>query len=189
MEKQEIWKDIIWYEGMYQVSDLGRVKSFKFWKEKILKGHIRNSWYITVDLCKDSKYIHHSVHRLVFIAFIKNKECKEQVNHINWIKTYNRVENLEWNTRSENWLHAYRTWLSKITDNHHFRKNHIDKWRFGSNSRFAKKVYQYTKNMELIKIWFSIIEIEQELWFTKTNISACCNGRLKTSWGFIWRFS
>lgn len=107
----EVWRDVIGYEGLYQVSDMGRVKSIGYDKEKILKPGRDTGGYFHVNLFKDGIKKLYKVHRLVCLNFLDNPENKEQVNHINGIKTDNRLINLEWNTRSENRQHAYNTGL------------------------------------------------------------------------------
>ena len=97
----EIWKTIEDYPN-YMVSNMGNVKSLKWGKEKILKAGKNNHGYLSVVLCKDGKQKTHKVHRLVAQAFIPNPENKEQIDHINTIKTDNRVENLHWVTSKEN---------------------------------------------------------------------------------------
>lgn len=117
---EEIWKDIRGYEGLYQVSNLGRVKSLermtsqnKHLKEKLTCLNKLSHGYNNVGLCKQGKTKAFYVHRLVAEAFIPNPENKPQVNHIDGCKTNNKVDNLEWVTQSENMQHAYRTGLLK----------------------------------------------------------------------------
>ena len=100
---QERWKDIDCYDGMYQVSDLGRVRSLKFGKVRVLRASNNNSGYLLVDLCKDGKRHRFLVHRLVAQAFIPNNDdAKNEINHRNEIKSDNRVSNLEYCDRRYN---------------------------------------------------------------------------------------
>lgn len=106
----EIWKDVVGYEGLYQVSNLGNVRSLNFNHKgicKALKPHINESGYARVVLWKNKKPKTLRVHRLVAQAFISNPENKKTVNHENGIKCDNRVENLSWATISENTKHMY----------------------------------------------------------------------------------
>lgn len=188
--EQEIWKDIPWYEWLYQASNIGRIKSFKLhnWSsERILKNSINWENYLQVNLYNIVRKIYR-VNRIIAETFIPNPDNKPQVNHINWIKTDNRVENLEWCTASENGKHAYRTWLSRITDNHHFYKNHPRKWKFWWDNILSKSIIQYSKNLEFIKEWESIIDAERELKIYSTNIVNCCRWKWKTAGGFIWKY-
>lgn len=187
----EIWKDIIWYEWLYQVSNMGKVKSLNYnhtWKEKIMKFRKRNN-YCGVDLWKNKKWISYSVHRLVAQIFLDNSDNKLQVNHINWIKTDNRIENLEWITCSENIKHAYKTWLNKITENHHFYKNHPTKWKLWWLSHLSKKVNQYDLEWNFIKQWDSLIEIQRWLNIFSACISWVCKWKQKTAWWYIWKYA
>lgn len=130
---EEIWKDVTGYEGLYQVSNLGRVKRLKYYRENILTGGLslikskilkpvkHCNGYLFVSLC-DGNQTEQSIHRLVATAFILNPENKPQINHKSGIKTVNFPENLEWCTASENILHAYKTGLRPQGENHHKAK-------------------------------------------------------------------
>ena len=104
----EEWRDVPGYEGLYQVSNLGRVRSEKRSTTRgvILKGKINTHGYVEVTLSKKNVRKTARVHRMVAIAFIPNPEGKPQVNHRNGDRSDNRAENLEWCTASENMVHA-----------------------------------------------------------------------------------
>jgi len=108
----EIWKDVIGYEGTYQVSSMGRVKSLKSGKRRhgrILRGQRDKDGYLRVGLCRDGERKSFMVHRLVLEAHVGPTPTPEhEVNHRNGDKTDNRVENLEWVTHQQNCNHAYR---------------------------------------------------------------------------------
>ena len=132
--KTEIWKDMIGYEGLYQVSSLGRVRSLsrisedKNGKVISVKGKIRKQYsfkngYNVVRLSKNGKTLTVSCHRKIAEAFLPNPEKLPQVNHINGNKNDNRIENLEWVTISENVKHGYRIGHSdKKGEKHHSNK-------------------------------------------------------------------
>ncbi len=116
----EEWKDIIGYEGYYQISNFGNVKSlerrieagisrrgFRLIKERILKPRIDNLGYYGILLSFNNIKRGFRIHRLVGIHFIHNPENKTTINHIDGIKTNNHISNLEWNTYSENNQHAF----------------------------------------------------------------------------------
>lgn len=110
---EEIWKDVIGYEGRYQISNMGQLKGFGRSPKGVIL-NLSSSWngYLTKNLYKNWDYQPIKIHRLVCQHFIENPENKPFINHKNGIKTDNRVENLEWCTFSENMLHAKRTGLS-----------------------------------------------------------------------------
>lgn len=170
---EEIWKDICGYEGKYQVSSLGSVKSLDYrrtGKERILKiGKSRG--YLNVNLCKNSKTKMFKVHRLVANAFIPNPENKPFIDHINTIKDDNRAENLRWVTCKENSNNVLT--ISK---------------RFGSNNCNARKVLQFTKEGVFVKEWSCTMDVQRELGFSNGNISSCCLGKRKTCGGFVWKY-
>jgi hypothetical protein len=104
---KEIWKDISGYEGIYQVSNKGNVRSYKAFKNgENLKPRKRRGGYFGVGLSKNGKVNYQLVHRLVAIAFIENPQNKPYVNHIDENPSNNNVENLEWVTNNENMLHS-----------------------------------------------------------------------------------
>ena len=172
--KEEIWKDIKGYEGIYQVSSKGRIKSLErdiickngvkqHWKEQILNNQTYHG-YLYVGLCGS----HKRVHRLVAEAFIPNPENKPEVNHKDENKINNCVENLEWMTRQEN--NNYGTHNERVAKAH------------------SKSVAQYTKDGELIKVWQSTREAGRQLGLGQGNISAVAQGKRKTAYGYIWKY-
>lgn len=107
---EEIWKDIKDYEGLYQISNLGRIKSLRYNKERLLTPIKNNKTnYIHINLCKHKVNKTHYIHRLLGCAFVDNKDNKPHINHKNGVRDDNRIENLEWVTPKENHIHKYYT--------------------------------------------------------------------------------
>ena len=178
----EIWRDIKGYEGLYQVSNLGRVKSLgngcsNASKERILKPFIDNregKGYLRVTLCKNGKTKRFQVHRLVAEAFIPNPNNLPFINHKSEIKSQNNVENLEWCDQKYN--NSFGTRIERIVK---ANINHPNK---------SKPVLQYDLEGNFIKEWESTMEIDRQLGFAHTNISKCCKGKYKQAYGYIWRY-
>lgn len=185
LSKVEEWRSVNWFEWLYEISSLWRVKSIR--SNKIL---IRNnkSQYIQVELWNKWVCKKETIHRLVAQAFIKNIENKEQVNHKNWIKVDNRLKNLEWVTRQENSDHAWKNWLSKKHNKYNFKLNNPVRWKFWIDNWNSKVVLQFDKKMNLINEFDSTQDVWRILWLHPQAISMCCSWKIKTSWGFIWKY-
>jgi len=140
---QEIFKDIKGYESLYQISNLGRIKSLKFNKEKILIPNKKRKGYLSI-LLYNKGLKGYYIHRLVAKAFISNPENKPCINHKNGIKSDNRIENLEWVTYSENNKHAYKIKLidkkGEKNSNHKLEKKDILFIRKNKNKYFQKEL-------------------------------------------------
>lgn len=181
--ENEIWKTIQDYPN-YQVSNMGRVKSLgnnKHRKEKILKSINSNTGYLFVILCKEGKVKFYNIHRLVAQAFIPNLENLPCVDHINTIRTDNRVENLRWVTNQENSNNPITK--NKMMENSHLRN------KFGIEHPKSKPIIQFTLDGKLVRKWDSAYEVQRELGFNNSHISACCNNKIKSAYKFIWRFA
>lgn len=172
----EIWRDIDGYEGLYQVSNLGRVRSldkgeklpngYRIRKGKILKPGLNRYGYQFVYLYKDGKAKMHTVHKLVAQAFISNPQHFKEINHIDEVKTDNRASNLEWCDRSYN--------INFGSRNERISKAKKGKPNIGVKIALSKRVAQIDKNSnEVIKIWNSMQECQRH-GFSQGNISQCC---------------
>ena len=161
----EEWKDIKDYEGLYQISNLGRVKSLHFNKELLLKPRLTGRGYYQVDLQKDKNIKHCLVHRLVATCFIPNPKNLPYVNHKDEDKTNNQADNLEWCTQKYN-IH-YGTGLER---------------------RIATQ-YKPVICVEKGICYPSQIEAGKQLGICHRHINDCCKGRRNTTGGYHWRYA
>lgn len=183
------WRDIEGYEGLYQVSSLGEVRSMdRIVKSKgdlmqrirgrIIKPTIQRKGRCSIALHKDGQLKNYMVHRLVAKAFIPNDdpENKTQVNHKDENQSNNRVDNLEWCDAKYNI--NYGTGRARMAE----------KLINGKNSR---PVLQYTLDGEFVREWPSTMEIERQLGIFNTQISACCLKRygFKSAGGYMWQYA
>lgn len=209
---KEIWKPIKGFEGYYEISDKGRVKSLGrlvlrrtsniHTKEKILKLPPCKNGYIVTHLHKDGKAYHSYVHRLVADAFLPNPYNKTEIDHIDTDRSNNKVENLRWCTRSENNYNPItnkRMSLSHI--GHKLKKESIEKWRktreangwkinYPLNSGKSKAVVQINpSDNSIVRTFPSMQEVKRVLAFTPSNISQCCRGKREMAHGYIWKYA
>ena len=187
----EVWKDVAGYEGLLQVSNLGRVKTLDHYvrhkkaehlkriKERIHTVQIGNSGYKYFMFCYNGQSKHLQIHRLVATAFIPNPENKPQVNHINADKLDNRVENLEWCTPSENMQHAYKNRLIPL-----------DKvGKKGALNNSARPVDSYSLDGQFLKHFDTMKEAANEYNIPLSGVCNCCNGYSKTCHGMVFTHS
>ena len=180
---KEIWKDIEGFEGYYQVSNMGRVKSLERIrianngksetaqfpvKEKILSVSKQTQGYSQVSLCKNGTQKSYRLNRLVANTFIHNPENKPEVNHIDGNKDNNRVDNLEWVTSAENQKHKVENGLVKP---------------------YRRPILQIDDNGNVVAEYGSIKEAAETLNYSKGNICSACNGKRNgRANGYYWRY-
>lgn len=177
--EEEIWKDIPNYEGLYQASNLGRIKSVKRYvntyngkakclkliNENILKPNHTLNGYLKVSLSKNGKAKTFLVHLLVARTFIGYSIL--QIDHIDGNKQNNNISNLEYVTQKEN---TNRAWNKKLISR---KKNEID---------------QYDINNNYIKTWFNAGDIERELKINHSLVIACCRGKRNKTGNYKWKY-
>ena len=195
---KEEWRDIPQYEGLYQVSNQGQIRSIdrivrrNDETTKNLRGFIllplyQKSGYMFVFLSKNGKAKRMAIHRAVALAFIPNPENKPEVNHINEDKTDNRVENLEWDTIKENRNYGTRIARGIANRNQTGEKNGMFGKR-GSLNPNSKKVLQYDLSGQFIREYDSVKMAAEMTHSNASLIARVANGYLKQTNSFIWRY-
>ena len=197
--EEEIWKDIPGYEGLFQASTFGRIKSLEklvhrknnryyIRNEKIIKTFISNSGYERTQLYKNGIQKNFSVHRLVWLTFKGQIPEGMQINHIDENKFNNRLDNLELMTPKENANYGSRNLkLSNANKGQKPSEYAIKR----SKELFSKPVIQYDKKMNFIKEYPNILIASKEVGLKcSSGIGHCCNGKkhYNTAGGFIWRY-
>jgi len=181
--QKEIWKDVVGWEGYYQVSNCGNVRALdrvvvdkngfkRNHKSRLIKKTFDHAGYFRVSLTRNCKKSTKKVHRLVGDAFIENKGNLPTINHINEIKTDNRVENLEW---------------MSFVDNINYGTAQIRAHESLKNGPCAKKVVQKTLEGQFVRVWDSQREAGRHGYSDK-HISAVCKGKRNQCDGFKWEY-
>lgn len=174
MKNKEIWKDIKGYEGLYQVSNKGRVRGVDRilcngakWKGRVLKFKKVSSGYLGVTLCKNNNIDQQLVHRLVADSFIPKEGKKLTVNHKDGVKYNNAAENLEWLSYSGNLQHAYDNRLRKAPH--------------------EKSVIQYSIDGSYIASFKSMAEASRRTGVNRQDIGAVANKKRRQAGGYVWK--
>ena len=180
------WRDVVGYEGLYQVSNLGRVRSLGriiYWRGtslfregRIMTPRINKYGYFQLTLTKDKKHKTHTVHRLVAEAFIPNPDNLPQVNHKDENKLNNCIDNLEWCDSPNNC-------------NYGTRNKRISASQINDKNK-SKPILQYTLSNFLLKEYKSIHEANRDTGIDRKDISYVCNNKCghKTAGGYIWKY-
>lgn len=189
----EEWRDIKGYEGLYQVSNKGRVKSLiketslgnriKVHPEKILKPSVGKRGYWVVGLSKNGKTLTKTLHRLLADAFIPNPDNKPFIDHIDTDKLNCAIENLRWVTSKENTNNPRTLVNMKRATKMAWEDGKFDE---RENVTF-RRVAQYDRQGNLIKEWDSVIDVERTIHVDGSSISAVCLGKRKSAGGYVWK--
>ena len=189
LKGEEIWKDIDGYEGLYRAGSNGKIKSLSRFakiknnklrhvKERIKKTSKNGAGYLALTLSKYGGEKKFQVHNIILKTFVKNPHGKKCCDHINAIKTDNRLTNLRWATYSENIKHAYKLGLNKITK----------KRKMTSRQNGIKHLSKKTLCIETKKNYYSCIEASRETGINRTSLWRALTGRQKKAGGFTWKY-
>ena len=185
----EVWKPVVGYEGLYEVSSLGRVMSCNLYahkEPKIMKLSDNGTGYCVVGLSKNGKVKQFLVHRLVAEAFLEKIDGLDLINHKDENKKNNRIENLEWCDKSYNSTYSI--------NRHPERKKMYGTFFKGSGYRgkpfkHTLKVRQYTKDNRLIAEFEDVVDANKKTGIKNCAIIACCKGKQHTAFGYVWKFA
>ena len=178
----EVWKPIPNYEGFYEVSNMGKVRSVYRYR-RVLKPMISNTGYERVDLFKNKHREQLSVHRLVAMAFIDNPNAKPFVNHKDENKLNNSADNLEWVTHVENC--RYGTAITRRTEHLDYSKRRIN--NAGQILACSKPIIQYDKSGNYIREWKSATECSKETGFSISGIRSVVRGKRNSIFGYVFK--
>lgn len=166
-------KDIRWYEWKYKININWDVINHKW---IIMKTYDNWNWYLYISLYSNWKYKNHYIHRLLAEAYIKNKnEC---VNHIDWNKHNNSINNLEWTTYSLNQIHSHRVLWNKGSLY----------WVRGKDNKLSIEINQYSLEWKYIKTRECAEEIRRQIKIDPSCIIKCCKGKRNKAWWYKWEY-
>ena len=180
----EVWKDIEGFEGRYQISNLGNVKSLRYrgidgW-ERNLVPKTNNSGRLWVELIKDGTRKCFLIHRLVGTAFIPNPLNLPQINHMDENPKNNVVDNLEWCTQEYN-IQYYRERHPTA------QRERRSTGRY--NRKIGMPILQKDYSGSILKKWDDVRVIVNEMGYNQWSITQCCDGKRHTAYGFKWQYA
>lgn len=188
------WRPVVGFEDEYLVSDDGQIYSLH--RSRVLKCKLSKQGYKRICLCSNGNQRNASVHRVVAEAFIKNPDNKPTVNHINEIKTDNRVENLEWATNAEQNVHGTRRQRAAANTDWKRRTEKMDYKAiaakhdyYNMNKAQMKPVLQYDMDGFLIAGFESLNEAARSVGISAGHICCCLKGRRKSCAGYKWKYA
>jgi len=194
----EVWKDVEGYEGLYQISNLGQVKSLDkqisspnggilFYPERIMAQRKGNSGYFQVILRKDGTRKNCTVHRLVALAFIPKNSENLVVNHKDENKENNCANNLEWITQGENLEYNGLRKKNIARTDYIARTNKTDYASMGEKRKIP--INQFDRLGNFLRSWNSAKDAAAKLGKSRGTITNCCKGNLNSAYGYVWRYA